>query len=86
MIPAPCRIALRKRKTSVSLEGVFWDTLAEIAATRSVSINRLITEIDRDRNLMTPDGRSGWEIEFVLAPGPLMGDPVGWPDGDGDGE
>ena len=56
MIPVPCRIALRKRsavigghKTSVSLEGVFWNTLAEIAATRGVSINQLITEIDRDR-------------------------------------
>ncbi len=57
MIPVACHIALRKRpvaiaghKTSVSLEGVFWDTLAEIAATRGVSINRLITEIDRDRS------------------------------------
>ncbi len=37
MIPAPCRIALRKRsvviaglRTSVSLEGVFWNTLAGI--------------------------------------------------------
>ena len=57
MIPVPCRIALRKRsvviaghKTSVSLEGVFWDTLAGIAATRGVSIDRLITEIDRDRS------------------------------------
>ena len=27
-------------------------------------------------NLMTPDGRSGWETEFVLAPGPLMADPA----------
>ncbi len=26
-------------------------------------------------NLMTPDGRSGWETEYVLAPGRLMGDP-----------
>ncbi len=68
-------MAIAGHKTSVPREGVFWDTLAEIAATRSVSINRLITEIDRDRNLMTPDGRSGWETEFVLAPGPLMGDP-----------
>ncbi len=35
---------------TISLEGVLWDTLAEIAATRGVSINRLITEIDRDRS------------------------------------
>ncbi len=56
-MPVPCRIALRKRsvaiaghKTSISLEGTFWNTLAEIAATRGVSINRLIAEIDRDRS------------------------------------
>jgi len=29
---------------------VFWDTLAGIAATRGVSIDRLIAEIDRDRS------------------------------------
>ena len=46
MISAPCCTALRKHsvviaehRTSVSLEGVFWGTLAEIAATRGVSIN-----------------------------------------------
>ncbi len=57
MISAPCCIALRKHsvviaehRTSVSLEGVFWGTLAEIAATRGVSIIWLITEIDRDRS------------------------------------
>ncbi len=37
-------------RTSISLEGAFWNTLAEIAATRGVSINRPITEIDRDRS------------------------------------
>ncbi len=49
--------ALRKRsvliaghKTSVSLEGIFWESLGEIAAVRGVSINRLITEIDRGRS------------------------------------
>lgn len=48
---------LRKRsvliaghKTSVSLEGAFWDSLSELAAQRSVSINRLITEIDHGRS------------------------------------
>ncbi len=43
------RTAARMGPT-ISLEGVLWDTLAEIAATRGVSINRLITEIDRDRS------------------------------------
>ncbi len=50
MIPVPCRIALRKRsvviaghKTSVSLEGVSWDTLAEIAA-KLMQVSRLPLE------------------------------------------
>ena len=48
---------LRKRsirvaghKTSVTLEGPFWDLLGDIATERGISINRLITEIDRDRS------------------------------------
>ncbi len=47
---------LRKRsvlvaghKTSVSLEGAFWDALGDIATARGISINRLITEIDAGR-------------------------------------
>ena len=48
---------LRKRsvlvaghKTSVSLEGAFWESLSDIATARDISINRLITEIDAGRN------------------------------------
>ena len=48
---------LRKRsvlvaghKTSVSLEGPFWDLLGDIATEHGISINRLITEIDRGRS------------------------------------
>jgi predicted DNA-binding ribbon-helix-helix protein len=47
---------LRKRsvlvaghKTSVSLEAAFWDELRAIAATRDLSLNALIAEIDRTR-------------------------------------
>jgi len=47
---------LRKRSvliaghaTSVSLEDAFWDALAEIARTRGLSINQLVTEIDQRR-------------------------------------
>ena len=47
---------LRKRsvlvaghKTSVSLEGAFWNALGDIATARGISINRLITEIDAGR-------------------------------------
>lgn len=52
--PAPAR--LRKRSvrvaghpTSVSLEEAFWDALKDIARGRGVSLNQLITEIDRQR-------------------------------------
>lgn len=48
--------AIRKRSikiaghsTSLSLEGVFWDALKEVAAGRGLSINALIEEIDRGR-------------------------------------
>ncbi len=37
-------------KTSVTLEGPFWDLLGDIATERGTSINRLIAEIDRDRS------------------------------------
>jgi predicted DNA-binding ribbon-helix-helix protein len=47
---------LRKRSvvvsghhTSVSLEQEFWDELAAIAGRRGVSLNALISRIDRDR-------------------------------------
>lgn len=48
--------AVRKRSvkiaghsTSLSLEGVFWDALKEVAAARRLSLNALIEEIDRGR-------------------------------------
>ena len=48
--------AIRKRSvklaghsTSLSLEGVFWDALKEVAAARGLSLNVLIEEIDRER-------------------------------------
>ncbi len=47
---------LRKRsvliaghQTSVSLENAFWAALKRIAEARGVSVNRLITDIDRER-------------------------------------
>ncbi len=37
-------------RSSVSLEAEFWDELKQIAATRGMSINDLITEIDKTRS------------------------------------
>ena len=59
--PSPAAVpdrgeAIRKRSvkiaghsTSLSLEGVFWDALKEVAAARGLSLNALIEEIDRGR-------------------------------------
>jgi predicted DNA-binding ribbon-helix-helix protein len=55
-VPAAEGEAIRKRSvklaghsTSLSLEGVFWDALKEVAAGRGLSLNALIEEIDRGR-------------------------------------
>jgi predicted DNA-binding ribbon-helix-helix protein len=38
------------RKTSVSLENEFWDGLRVIADRESVSLSKLVQQIDRERN------------------------------------
>ena len=50
------KLALKKRSvtisghgTSVSLENAFWDALKELSEDRGVSINTLISEIDKER-------------------------------------
>ena len=54
--PAADGTQIRKRSvkisghsTSLSLEGIFWDALKEVAAGRGLSLNALIEEIDRGR-------------------------------------
>jgi predicted DNA-binding ribbon-helix-helix protein len=37
-------------RTSVSLEDAFWRRLRAIAKERGLSVNRLVAEIDRDRD------------------------------------
>ncbi len=50
-------------RTSVSVETQFWDELLAAAARRNVSINDLVTDIDRER-----DGNLSSSIRlFVLA-------------------
>ena len=43
-------VRVAEHNTSVTLEGPFWDLLGDIATERGISINRLITEIDRGRS------------------------------------
>jgi predicted DNA-binding ribbon-helix-helix protein len=42
-------IIIAGHKTSVSLEGEFWDGLKEIAAERDTTIKELVAAIDADR-------------------------------------
>jgi predicted DNA-binding ribbon-helix-helix protein len=42
-------IKIRSRRTSVSVEDVFWKCLREIAASRKQTMYQLIEEIDRKR-------------------------------------
>jgi predicted DNA-binding ribbon-helix-helix protein len=42
-------VVIDGHRTSVSLEPAFWEVLKEIAERRSLSINKLIAEIDRGR-------------------------------------
>ncbi|MBP5857390.1 ribbon-helix-helix domain-containing protein [Marivibrio halodurans] len=54
--PRPDAAEIKKRsvviaghRTSISLENAFWEALRELAGARSISVNQLVTEIDRGR-------------------------------------
>jgi predicted DNA-binding ribbon-helix-helix protein len=42
-------LTLEGHRTSLALEPEFWERLAAMASSRSVSLPRLVVEIDRDR-------------------------------------
>ena len=43
-------ITIHGHQTSVSLEDEFWDELAALAEQRKVSLNALVTEVDKARD------------------------------------
>ena len=43
-------VVVSGHRTSVSIENPFWDVLTQIAIDQNVSLNKLITEIDRQRD------------------------------------
>ena len=43
-------VKLSGHSTSLSLEGVYWDALREVATEMGLSMNRLIEKIDRERS------------------------------------
>ena len=42
-------VVIGGHRTSISLEEPFWDVLKDIAADRKLSVNQIVTEIDRGR-------------------------------------
>lgn len=48
-VPRRRSVIVSGHRTSVSVEGPFWDELAAIARRRGLSINALVGEIDRAR-------------------------------------
>lgn len=42
-------VVIAGHRTSISLENAFWDALRDLAAVRNLSVNQLVTEIDRGR-------------------------------------
>ena len=51
--PVKRSVVVSGHRTSVSLEAPFWDVLTQIATDQNISLNKLITEVDgqRDGNL-----------------------------------
>ena len=49
-IPVKRSVVVSGHRTSVSLENPFWDVLTQIATDQNISLNKLITEIDRQRD------------------------------------
>ena len=47
--PRKRSIVIAGHRTSVTLEDAFWQGLKSIAAARRLSVNALVTAIDRDR-------------------------------------
>ncbi len=55
-------VTVAGHRTSITLEGAFWDSLKEIADSQSKSINALIAEIDRQQ----PENLSSALRVFIL--------------------
>ena len=48
--PVKRSVVVSGHRTSVSLETPFWEVLTQIATDQNMSINKLITEVDRQRD------------------------------------
>ena len=48
--PVKRSVVVSGHRTSVSLETPFWEVLTQIAKEQNMSLNKLITEVDRQRD------------------------------------
>jgi predicted DNA-binding ribbon-helix-helix protein len=48
--PVKRSVVVSGHRTSVSLETPFWEVLTQIATDQNISFNKLITEVDRQRD------------------------------------
>ena len=57
-------ITIQGHQSSISLEDEFWDELAGIARARQLSVNALVTEIDKTRD--RPRGGGAGNLSSAL--------------------
>ncbi|QKG70779.1 ribbon-helix-helix domain-containing protein [Erythrobacter mangrovi] len=58
--PRKYSVRIAGHRTSISLEPMFWDMLTDAAASRNVSINTLVADIDAERiKAENPPGLAG---------------------------
>jgi predicted DNA-binding ribbon-helix-helix protein len=43
-------VVISGHRTSISLENIFWEALRKIASREGVSVNQIVTRIDRQRS------------------------------------
>ena len=59
-------ITIKKHRTSISLEKEFWDALKIVAIQRSSTIERIISDIDIDRNTSLASSTRVFIIQYFL--------------------
>jgi len=60
-------VVIGGHRTSISLEEPFWDVLKDIAAERKLSVNQIVTEIDRNRQGNLPSAIRIYVLQSLLA-------------------
>ena len=59
-------ITIKKHRTSISLEKEFWDAFETIAIQKSSTIERIISDIDLDRNTSLASATRVFILQYFL--------------------